>query len=200
MSQECMNLLLLLLYWFFFLILLFQIFNHCNFISLQICFLTKLMMIVFRLLIIDTSWAAILINWSAFSFSIMFLQLDIHCMQIWHCFWCKLIKFCCMLLNNLTLTLLFMFSLCKVIWLFMYTQISLFLSAFSLHIAIASLIAYSFAFVIMILSETLVALLHLMSSCINITVVLISVSIYWKYVVYVACNIHKAQSLCWFLS
>jgi len=24
--------------------------------------------------------------------------------------------------------------------------------------------------------------------------------IYWKYVVYVACNIHKAKSLCWFFS
>ncbi len=58
----------------------------------------------------------------------------------------------------------------------MYTQISLFLSAFSLHIAIASLIAYSFAFVMIILSETLVALLHLTSSCVNITVVSISVS------------------------
>jgi len=43
----------------------------------------------------------------------------------------------------------------------MYTQISLFLSAFSLHIAIASLIACSFAFVVIILSETLVALLNL---------------------------------------
>ncbi len=61
-------------YWFFFLILLFQISNHCNFIFLQICFLTKLMMIAFMLLIIDTSWAAILINWSAFLFSIMFIE------------------------------------------------------------------------------------------------------------------------------
>jgi len=59
----------------------------------------------------------------------------------------------------------------------MYTQISLFLSAFSLHIAIVSLIAYSFAFVVIILSETLVALLNLMSSCVNITVVSVSVSI-----------------------
>ncbi len=81
-----------------------------------------------------------------------------------------------MSLNNLTLTLLFAFSLCKVIWLFMYTQILLFLSAFSLHIAIASLIACSFAFVMMILPEMLVALLHLTNSCVNITVVLISVS------------------------
>ncbi len=117
-----------------------------------------------------------MINWSAFSFSIMLLQLDIHCMQIWHCFWRKLIKFCRMSLNNLALTLLFAFSLCKVIWLFMYTQISLFLNAFSLHIAIASLIACSFAFVMMILPEMLVALLHLTNSCVNITVVLISVS------------------------
>ncbi len=118
-----------------------------------------------------------MINWFSFSFLMMSLQLDIHCMQIWHWFWCKLIKFCCMSLNNLELTLLFAFSLCKVIWLFMYTQISLFLSAFSLHIAIASLIAYSFAFVVIILSETFVALLNLMSSCVNITVVSISVSI-----------------------
>jgi len=58
----------------------------------------------------------------------------------------------------------------------MYIQISLFLSAFSLHIAIASLIAYSFAFVVIILSETLVALLNLMSSCMNITAVSVSVS------------------------
>jgi len=163
-------------YWFSFLILLFQISNYCNFIFLQICFLTKLMMIAFMLSITDTSWAAILINWSAFSFSIMLLQLDIHCMQIWHCFWCKLIKFCRISLNNLTLMLLFAFSLCKVIWLFMYTQISLFLSASSLHIAIASLIACNFAFVMMILPEMLVALLHLTNLYVNITVVSISVS------------------------
>jgi len=48
-----------------------------------------------------------------------------------------------------------------------YIQISLFLNAFSLHIAIASLITCSFTFIMMILSETLVALLHLMSSCVN---------------------------------
>jgi len=60
----------------------------------------------------------------------------------------------------------------------MYIQISLFLSAFSLHIAIASLIACSFAFVVIILSETLVALLYLMSSCMNITVVSVSVLIF----------------------
>jgi len=77
--------------------------------------LTKLMMIAFMLLITDTSWAAILINWSAFSFSIMLLRLDIYCMRIWHWFWRKLIKFCRMSLNNLALTLLFAFSLCKVI-------------------------------------------------------------------------------------
>ncbi len=187
-------------YWFFFLMLLFQTFNHCNFVSLQICFLMKLMMIAFMLLITDNSWAMLLINWSAFSFSIMFLQLDIHCMQIWHWFWRKLIKFCCISSNNFTLTLLFAFSLCKVIWLFIYTQISLFLSAFSLHIVIASLIACSFAFVVIILSETLVALLYLMSSYVNITVVSVSVSVYQKYVAYVACNIHKTQSLCWFSS
>ncbi len=150
-------------YWFPFLMLLFQIFNHCNFVFLQICFLTKLIMIAFVLSITDNSWATLLINWSAFSFSIMLLQLNIHCMWIWHWFWCKLIKFCHMSLNNFALTLLFAFSLCKVIWLFMYTQISLFLSAFSLHIAIASLIVYR------------------------------------KYVVYVACNIHRARLLCWFL-
>jgi len=58
----------------------------------------------------------------------------------------------------------------------MYIQILLFLSAFSLHIAIASLIACSFAFVMILLPETLVALLHLTGSCVNITVVSISVS------------------------
>ncbi len=140
-------------YWFPFLMLLFHAFNHCNFIFLQICFLTKLMMIAFMLLIIDNSWAALLINWSAFSFSIMLLRLDIHCMWIWHCFWRKLIRFCRMSLNNFALMLLFVFSLCKVIWLFMYIQISLFLSAFSLHIAIASLIACSFAFVVIFFSS-----------------------------------------------
>jgi len=59
----------------------------------------------------------------------------------------------------------------------MYIQISLFLSAFSLHIAIASLIACSFAFVVIILSKTLVALLNLTNSCVNITVIFVSVSI-----------------------
>ncbi len=49
------------------------------------------------------------------------------------------------------------------------------MSAFSLHIMIASLIAYNFAFVIMILSEMLVVLLHLTSSCVNIIIILISV-------------------------
>ncbi len=164
-------------YWFSFLMLLFQTFNHCNFVFLQICFLTKLMMIAFVLSITDNSWAMLLINWFTFSFSIMLLQLNIHCMWIWHWFWRKLIKSCRMSLNNFALTLLFAFSLCKVIWLFMYTQISLFLNAFSLHIAIASLIACSFAFVVIILLESLVALLYLMSSCVNITVVLIFVSI-----------------------
>ncbi len=111
-------------YWFSFLMLLFQTFDHCNFVSLQICFLMKLMMIAFMLLITDNSWAALLISWSAFSFSIMLLQLNIHCMQIWHWFWRKLIKFCCISSNNFALTLLFEFNLCKVIWLFMYIQIS----------------------------------------------------------------------------
>ncbi len=97
-------------YWFSFLMLLFQTFNHCNFISLQICFLTKLMMIAFMLLITDNSWAALLINWFTFSFLIMLLQLNIHCMQIWHWFWRKLINFCCMSLNNFALMLLFTFS------------------------------------------------------------------------------------------
>ncbi len=123
-------------YWFPFLMLLFQTFNHCNFVSLQICFLTKLMMVAFVLSVTGNSWAALLTNWSAFSFPIMFLRLNIHCMRIWHWFWRKLVKFCRMSSNNFALTLLFAFSLCKVIWLFVYTQISLFLSAFSLHIAI----------------------------------------------------------------
>ncbi len=109
-------------YWFPFLMLLFQTFNHCNFVSLQICFLTKLMMIAFVLSITDNSWAALLTNWSAFSFPIMLLRLDIHYMRIWHWFWRKLVKFCRMSSNNFALTLLFAFSLCKVIWLFMYTE------------------------------------------------------------------------------
>ncbi len=99
-------------YWFPFLMLLFQAFNHCNFASLQICFLTKLMMIAFVLSITDNSWAALLINWFAFSFPIMLLRLNIHCMRIWHWFWRKLIKFCRMSSNNFALTLLFAFSLC----------------------------------------------------------------------------------------
>ncbi len=49
------------------------------------------------------------------------------------------------------------------------------MSAFSLHIMIASLIVYNFAFVMMILSEMLVVLLHLTSSCVNIIIILISV-------------------------
>jgi len=59
----------------------------------------------------------------------------------------------------------------------MYIQISLFLSAFSLHIAIASLIACSFAFIVILLSEMLVALLNLTSSYVNITVISVSVLI-----------------------
>ena len=50
------------------------------------------------------------------------------------------------------------------------------MSAFSLHITIASLITCNFAFVMMILSEMLVVLLHLTSSCVNIIIILISVS------------------------
>jgi len=57
-----------------------------------------------------------------------------------------------------------------------YTQISLFLGAFSLHIAIASLIACSSASVVVILSETLVALLNLTGPCVNITAVPVPVS------------------------
>jgi len=56
-----------------------------------------------------------------------------------------------------------------------YTQISLSLDASSLHIAIASLIACNFAFIMIILSITLVALLHLTDLCMNIIVILISV-------------------------
>jgi len=58
-----------------------------------------------------------------------------------------------------------------------YTQISLFLSAFSLHIAIASLIACSSASVMVILPETLVALLYLTGPCVNITAVPVPVSV-----------------------
>jgi len=59
---------------------MFHVFSHCNFISLQICFLIKFMMIIFMLLTVDNSLVAILVNSSAFSFSMMFLQLNIQCM------------------------------------------------------------------------------------------------------------------------
>jgi len=162
-------------YWFFFLMLLFQTFNHCNFVSLQICFLMKLMIVLFLMSIVNLFHVAPLINWFTASFSMMSLQLDIHCMQIWHRFCCRLIRFCRMLLNNFKLTLLFAFNLCSVIWLSVYTQISLSSDASSLHIAIVSLIACNFAFVMIILLITLVVLLHLTDSCVNIIVISISV-------------------------
>ncbi len=116
-------------YWFFFLILLFYAFNHCAFASLFICFFMKFMIILFLILTVASFCATLLINWFTFSFSIIFLQLDIHCMWIWHWFWRwfwrKLIKFCHMSLNNFELTLFFIFSFCNVIWLFIYTQILL---------------------------------------------------------------------------
>jgi len=56
-----------------------------------------------------------------------------------------------------------------------YTQISLSSDASSLHIAIASSIACNFAFVMIISSITLVALLHLTDSCVNIIMISISV-------------------------
>ncbi len=149
--------------------------NHCSFISLSICFLMKLMIVLFLMLIVDLFHVTSLINWFTALFSMMFLQLDTHCMQIWHRFCCRLIRFCRMLLNNFKLILLFAFNLCSVIWLSVYTQISLSLDAFSLHIAIASSIAYNFTFVMIISLITLVALLHLTDSCVNIIMILISV-------------------------
>ncbi len=153
----------------------FHAISHCFFICLSICFLMKLMIVLFLMLIVDLFHIASLINWFTASFLMMSLQLDTHCMQIWHWFCCRLIRFCCMLLNNFKLTLLFAFNLCNVIWLSMYIQISLSSDASSLHIAIASLIACNFAFVIIILSITLVVLLHLTDSCVNIIAVSISV-------------------------
>ncbi len=135
----------------------------------------KLMIVLFLMSIVNLFRAASLINWFTASFSMMSLQLNIHCMQIWHWFCCKLIRFCRMLLNKFKLTLLFAFSLCSVIWLSVYTQISLSSDASSLHIAIASLIACNFAFIMIILSITLVILLHLTDSCVNIIAVSISV-------------------------
>ena len=57
----------------------------------------------------------------------------------------------------------------------MYTQISLFSDASSLHIAIASSIARNFAFIMIISLITLVVFLHLTDSYVNIIAVLISV-------------------------
>jgi len=62
------------------LILMFYMFSYYNSVFLQICFLTKFMMIIFMLQTVDDSLIAILANLFAFSFSMMFLQLNIHCM------------------------------------------------------------------------------------------------------------------------
>ncbi len=155
--------------------LLFHAISHCSFISLSICFLMKLMIVLFLMSIVDLFHVTSLINWFAASFLMMFLQLDTYCMQIWHWFCCKLIRFCRMLLNNFKLTLLFAFSSCSVIWLSVYTQISLSSNASLLYIAIASLIACNFAFIMIILLITLVILLHLTDSCVNIIAISISV-------------------------
>jgi len=56
-----------------------------------------------------------------------------------------------------------------------YIQISLSSDASSLHIAIASSIACNFAFVMIISLITLVALLYLTGSCVNIIAISISV-------------------------
>ncbi len=135
----------------------------------------KLMIVLFLMSIVNLFRVASLINWFTASFSMMFLWLNTYCMQIWHWFYCGLIRFCCMLLNNFKLTLLFAFSLCSIIWLSVYIQISLFSDASSLHIAIASSIAYNFAFVMIISLIMLVVLLHLTDSCVNIIAVSISV-------------------------
>ncbi len=65
-----------------------------------------------------------MINWSAFSFSIMLLWLNTHCMWIWHCFWRKLIKFCrflsffikCMQSMTMTLSRRCMYAKLHVTW------------------------------------------------------------------------------------
>ncbi len=153
----------------------FHAISHCSFVSLSICFLMKLMIVLFLMSIADLFHVVSLINWFTASFSTMSLQLDIHCMHIWHWFCCRLIRFYRMLLNNFKLTLLFAFNLCSIIWLSVYIQILLSSDASSLHIAIASLIACNFAFVMIISSITLVALLHLTDSCVNIIMISISV-------------------------
>ncbi len=145
----------------------FHAISHCSFASLSICFLMKPMVVLFLMPVADLFRAAPLANWSAASFPTMPLRLGTHCMQIWHRFCCRLIRFCRMLLNNSELTLLFAFSLCSAIWLSVYTQISLPSGASSLHIAIASPIACNSASVMVISSTTLVALLHLTGPCVN---------------------------------
>ncbi len=110
------------------------------------------MIVLFLMSIFDLFHVTSLINWFTALFLMMCLQLNIHCMQIWYWFCCRLIRFYHMLLNNFKLTLLFAFNLCSVIWLFVYIQISLFSDAFLLHIVIASLITCNFAFVMIISS------------------------------------------------
>ena len=153
----------------------FHAINYCSFVSLSICFLMKFMIVFFLMSIVDLFHVTSLINWFTASFLMMSLQLNTHYMQIWHQFCCRLIRFCHMLLNNFKLTLLFAFNLCNVIWLSVYTQISLSSDASSLHIMIASLIVCNFAFVMIISSITLVILLHLTDSCVNIIMISISV-------------------------
>ncbi len=146
----------------------------------------KLMIVFFLMSIVDLFHVTSLINWFTASFSTMSLQLNTHCMQIWHQFCYRLIRFCRMLLNNFKLTLLFAFNLCSVIWLSVYTQISLPSDASSLHIAIASLIACNFTFIMIISSITLVTLLHLTDSCVNI--IMISISVLSFAIFFQVCN------------
>jgi len=164
----------------------FHAISHCSFISLSICFLMKLMIVLFLMLIADLFHVMSLINWFTASFSMISLQLDTHCMQIWHQFCCRLIRFYHILLNNFKLTLLFAFSLCSIIWLSVYTQISLSSDASLLHITIASLIACNFAFVIIISLITLVALLHLTNLCVNI--IMISISVLSSAIIFWVCD------------
>ncbi len=104
------------------------------------------------------------------------LRLGIQCMWIWHCFWRKSIRFWRMSSSNIGFALLFEFSLYRVIWLSVYSQIPLFLGAFLLYIAIASLIACSSASVMIILLETFFALLSLTGPWVNTTAVPVPVS------------------------
>jgi hypothetical protein len=55
---------------------MFHMFNYYDSVSLQICFFMKFIMIIFMLLTVNSFLTVILTNLFAFSFLIMFLQLN----------------------------------------------------------------------------------------------------------------------------